>query len=57
MLGYGSKFYGQKHKEMKLLGYTKKEIKNNISFKFKTSVKIKSTDLSIKSVKEKSNNE
>lgn len=57
VLGYGSKFYGQKHKEMKLLGYTKKEIKNNISFKFKTSVKIKSTDLSIKSVKEKSNNE
>ena len=57
VLGYGEKFYGQKYKEMKKLNYSKSQITNNVSFSFKTKVIIKSTELSIKSVKEKVQNE
>ena len=57
VLGYGFKFYGQKYKEMKKLGDSKNKITNDLSFNFKTSLKIKSTELSIKSVKENMNNE
>ena len=57
VLGYGLKFYGQKYNEMKKLGYSKEKIKDDISFSFKTIVEIKSTELSIKSVKEKAKDE
>ena len=57
ILGYGFKFYGQKYNEMKTLGYKKNELAKNISFSLKSKVKIKSSELSIKSVKEKAKNE
>lgn len=57
VLNYGLKFYGQKYKDMKKLGYSKNNIIDDISFSFKTTVRIKSTELSIKSVKEKAKDE
>ena len=57
VLGYGLKFYGQKYNEMKKLGYSKDNIKEDISFNFKANVEIKSTELSIKSIKEKAKDE
>ena len=42
---------------MKKLGYSKEKIKDDISFSFKANVEIKSTELSIKSVKEKAKDE
>lgn len=57
VLGYVLKFYGKKYKEMKKLGYSKEKIKDDISFSFKANVEIKSTELSIKSVKEKAKDE
>lgn len=52
ILKYGSKFYKTKYKNMKKLGLTRDEIKDDISFKFKAKAKIKSIELSTKSVKE-----
>lgn len=52
VLKYGSKFYKTKYKETKKLGYNRKNIKDDIKFSFKTDVKIKSVELSTKSVKE-----
>lgn len=52
ILKYGSKFYKTKYKDMKKLGFTRDEIKDDISFKFKAKAKIKSIELSTKSVKE-----
>lgn len=57
VLGYGLKFYGQKYNQMKKLGYSKDNIKEDISFNFKANVEIKSTELSIKSIKEKAKDE
>ena len=51
-LKYGSRFYEQEYKKMKKLGYDKNNIINDISFTFKADVKIESTELSIRSVKE-----
>lgn len=51
-LKYGAKFYDKKAKEMKQLGYKKTDIVEDISFKFNAKVTIKSTQLSIRSVKE-----
>ncbi len=51
VLMYGEKFYGKKYKQMKKLGYDQKDIAKTIQFEFKTSVKIESTELSIKSMK------
>lgn len=50
-LKYGKKFYEEKYKEMKKLGYTKKMISEDIKFNFKVKAQIKSTELSIKSIK------
>lgn len=50
-LNYGSKFYKEKNKEMKKLNIKVEEIKNNISFEIKSDVKIKSTELTINSIK------
>lgn len=49
VLKYKEKFNVKKYKETKKIGY--KNILDNISFKFDTSVQIKSTQLSIKSVR------
>lgn len=51
VLNYGDKFYKNKYKEMKKYNYKKEQIANDISFDFDVSVEIKSTELSIKSVK------
>lgn len=57
VLRYGSKFYGEKYKEMKMLDYKQDEIVNDVTFNFKTSVNINSTNLSIKSIRKESKNE
>lgn len=57
VLNYGFKFNSYKNKEMKSLGYTKKSISKSISFDFDANVKIDSTRLSIKSIKEESSYE
>ena len=46
-----------KYKETKKLGYKNKDILNKISFKFNTNVQIKSTELSIKSVRKENSYE
>ena len=51
VINYGDKFYKNKYKEMKKYNYKKEQIANDISFDFDVSVEIKSTELSIKSVK------
>ena len=51
VLKYKEKFYTKKYKQTKKLGYENKNILDNISFKFDTNVQIKSTQLSIKSVR------
>lgn len=51
VLEYGSLFYKKKYNDMKKLSYTKKNIINDLSFKFNVDVSISSTELSIKSVK------
>lgn len=51
VLDYGDKFYKKKYSEMKKYNYKKEEIVNDISFKFDVNVEIKSTELTIKSVK------
>lgn len=51
VLGYGDKFYKKKYKEMKKNNYKTNEIVNDISFDFNVNVEIKSTELSIKSIK------
>lgn len=51
VLEYGSLFYKKKYHKMKELGYTKKSVINDLRFKFNVEVSIKSTELSIKSVK------
>ncbi|MEG2351310.1 MAG: Ger(x)C family spore germination protein [Bacilli bacterium] len=56
-LKYGSKFYKMKNNQMKKLNYTTNNIKNDISFKTFSNVKIKSIELSIKSPKKEKNNE
>lgn len=57
VLKYGSKFYGEKYKDMKTLNYKQDEIVNDVTFNFKTSVNIDSTNLSIKSIREGIKNE
>lgn len=57
VLKYGSKFYGEKYKDMKTLNYKQDEIVNDVTFNFKTSVNIGSTNLSIKSIREGIKNE
>lgn len=56
VLKYGEKFYQNKYKEMKSLKYTKENLIKDISFDFDVNVEIKSTELSIKSIKEASDN-
>lgn len=51
VLKYGSKFYGEKYKDMKKLNYKQEDIVNDVTFNFKTSVNINSTNLSIKSIR------
>ena len=51
VLEYGSLFYKKKYDDMKKLSYTKKNVINDLSFKFNVDVSIRSTELSIKSVK------
>lgn len=50
-LKYREKFYLKKYSETKKLGYKNKDILDKITFKFNTNVQIKSTELSIKSVR------
>lgn len=50
-LKYAEKFYLKKYSETKKLGYKNKDILDKITFKFNTNVQIKSTELSIKSVR------
>lgn len=57
VLKYAEKFYSKKYKETKKLGYKNKDILNKISFKFNTNVQIKSTELSIKSVRKENSYE
>lgn len=57
VLKYEKKFYSKKYKETKELGYKNKDILNKISFKFNTNVHIKSTQLSIKSVRKENSYE
>ena len=57
VLKYAEKFYSKKYKETKKLGYENKDILNKISFKFNTNVQIKSTELSIKSVRKENSYE
>ena len=57
VLKYAEKFYSKKYKETKKLGYKNKDILNKISFKFNTNVRIKSTELSIKSVRKENSYE
>lgn len=57
VLKYAKKFYSKKYKETKKLGYKNKDILNKISFKFNTNVQIKSTELSIKSVRKENSYE
>ena len=52
-LGYGNIFYAKKYKEMKKLGYTKDMISKKITFKAKSKVRINSSSLTLKSIKEK----
>ena len=56
-LNMQEKFYSKKYKETKKLGYKNKDILNKISFKFNTNVQIKSTELSIKSVRKENSYE
>ena len=57
VLKYGERFYARKYKETKKLGYKNKDILDKISFKINTNVQIKSTLLSIKSVRRENNYE
>lgn len=52
VLKYGAKFYEQKYKEMKKYNLNKSDIASKITFDFDVKVKITSTELSVRSVKE-----
>lgn len=56
-LKYGEKFYTKKYKETKNLKYNTKDIIEKAKFKFNTKVSIKSTELTIKSVRKENSNE
>ena len=51
VLKYGEKFYQEKYKEMKKFGYSKNTVTKDIKFNFNVKAQIKSTELSIKSIK------
>lgn len=57
VLKYQKKFFAKKYYETKKLNYNGKDIIENISFKFNTTISIKSTELSVKSVREENNYE
>lgn len=52
VLKYGAKFYEQKYREMKKYNLKKTDIASKITFDFDVKVKITSTELSVRSVKE-----
>lgn len=55
VLKYGSKFYENKYKLMKKYNIKKEDIRNNITFEFNVKSKINSVELSVRSVKENTN--
>ncbi len=57
VLKYGEKFYTKKYKETKNLKYNTKDIIEKVKFKFNTNVSVKSTELTIKSVRKENSNE
>lgn len=57
VLKYREKFNARKYNETKLYKYSKNDILNKLKFKINTNVKIKSTELSIKSIREETNYE
>lgn len=57
VLKYREKFNARKYNETKLYKYSKNDILNKLKFKINTNVKIKSTELSIKSIRKETNNE
>ncbi len=57
VLKYGEKFYTKKYKETKNLKYNTKDIIEKMKFKFNTNVSLKSTELTIKSVRKENSNE
>ena len=52
VLKYCEKFNARKYNETKLYKYSKNDILNKLKFKINTKVNIKSTELSIKSIRE-----
>ena len=54
VLKYREKFNARKYKETKKYGYDKNDIMNKIKFDLNVNVKIKSTELSIKSIRKES---
>ena len=55
VLKYGSKFYEQKYKLMKKYNIKKEDIREDIRFNFNVKSKINSVELSVRSVKENTN--
>ena len=55
VLGCGYMFYSKKYNEMKKYNYKKNNIINDLTFNFKSNIKIQSPNLSIKSIKENNN--
>ena len=54
VLKYREKFNARKYKETKKYGYDKNDIIDKIKFDLNVNVKIKSTELSIKSIRKES---